>query len=189
MTFSDGIVLFILLSGLLFSIGRTKLTVPAALTGALLGWIIYAGCGFTGLAMMTVFFILGTAATSFHATHQPARTTGQVLANAGVAAMSSLLILLLGGHEPHLLVIVAACFASAAAGMIAAVFAIGHGYNARIFLIITLAGIFGNWVDSVLGAVFERKGRLSNNMVNFLNTLAAALFAGLIDALTTTAFG
>ena len=62
MTLSDGIVLGILLAGLLFSICRRKLTVPAALAGALVGWIVNAGGGFTGLAMMTAFFILGTAA-------------------------------------------------------------------------------------------------------------------------------
>lgn len=78
---------------------------------------------------------------------------------------------------------------TAAAAVIAAVFVIGTGWNGRLFLIIVLAGTFGNWVDSVLGAAFERKGLLSNNMVNFLNTLAGALFAGLVDSLTTTAFG
>jgi uncharacterized protein (TIGR00297 family) len=72
---------------------------------------------------------------------------------------------------------------TAAAGIIAAVFMIGHGWNGRIFLIIIVSGTFGNWVDSVLGALFERKHRLSNNMVNFLNTLAAALLAGLLETM------
>jgi uncharacterized membrane protein len=78
---------------------------------------------------------------------------------------------------------------TAAAGVIAGVFDTCEGLDARIFLIIILSGTFGNWLDSVLGAIFERKGRLSNNMVNFLNTLAAALLAGLLDVLTTPAFG
>jgi uncharacterized protein (TIGR00297 family) len=245
MTISNGIVLCILLPGLLFSIGRKKLTVPAALTGAILGWIIYAGGGFTGLIMMTVFFILGTAATSWKkerkldireaAAHQATRTTGQVLANAGVAGIAASLSLLLKDHPTLLLkdrptilqIMMAGSFASAtadtlsselgmvygrrffnimtgrpdqkgldgvvsieglligtaAAAIIAVIFSIGQGYNARIFLIITVAGTFGNWVDSVLGALFERTCRLSNNMVNFLNTLAAALLAGLLDTM------
>lgn len=244
MTLSDGIVICILLGGLLFSISRRKLTIPAALTGALLGWIIYTGGGFTGLAMMTVFFILGTAATSWkkdrksdirsNAAHQTTRTTGQVLANAGVAGLAGLLNLLLEPNDlplkPHdllLQVAMAGSFASAAAdtlsselgmvygrrffhimtgrpdqrgldgvvsieglligtvasAIIATIFVIGKGWNGRIFLIIVLAGTFGNWVDSVLGAVFERKHRLSNNMVNFLNTLAAAALAGLLDTM------
>jgi uncharacterized protein (TIGR00297 family) len=203
------------------------LTVPAALTGALVGWIVYAGGGFTGLAMMTAFFILGTAATSLHATHQPARTTGQVLANAGVAGIASGLSLLIKDHPTLFRIMMAGSFASAAAdtlsselgmvygrrffnimtgrpdekgldgvvsieglligtaaaGIIAVVFSIGQGHNTRILLIITLSGTFGNWVDSALGAIFERKGQLSNNMVNFLNTLAAALLAGLLDTI------
>ncbi|WP_225872728.1 DUF92 domain-containing protein [Pedobacter frigoris] len=46
-------------------------------------------------------------------------------------------------------------------------------------LLITIAGILGNLMDSLLGAVLERKGYIGNNLVNFLNTLFAAL-AGMI---------
>lgn len=72
---------------------------------------------------------------------------------------------------------------TAAAALIAIVFAIGQGWNSRVFLIIALSGTFGNGIDSVLGAVFERGGRLTNNWVNFLNTLAAALLAGILDTM------
>jgi hypothetical protein len=41
MTLPDGIALGVLLSGLFFSFGRRKLTVAAALTGALLRWREY----------------------------------------------------------------------------------------------------------------------------------------------------
>ena len=51
MTLPDDIVACILLAGLFFSIGKKKLTVPAALAGAVIGWIVYAGGGLTGLAM------------------------------------------------------------------------------------------------------------------------------------------
>jgi uncharacterized protein (TIGR00297 family) len=40
--------------------------------------------------------------------------------------------------------------------------------------IIILAGFFGTLVDSLLGAVFERRGWLDNNLVNLLSTAAAA---------------
>ncbi|HET6256770.1 MAG TPA: DUF92 domain-containing protein [Puia sp.] len=237
MTLSDWIVLVILLAGLLFSIGRRKLTVPAALTGAVVGWVVYAGGGLTGLTMMTVFFILGTAATSWkkdrkleirsHAAHQTTRTTAQVLANAGVAGIAAGLNLLLKDKLALLQIMMAGCFASAAAdtlsselgmvygwrffnimtgrpdrkgldgvvslegmligtaaaAIIALVYVIFQGWNVRTFLIIVFAGTFGNWVDSVLGAIFERKGRLSNNMVNFFNTLAAALLTGLLETM------
>ena len=237
MTLSDVIVGCILLAGLLFSIGKKKLTVPAAATGALLGWIIYAGGGLTGLAMMTVFFILGTAATSWkkdrkmdirsNAGHQNTRTTAQVLANAGVAGLAGLLGLLSKSHGPLLRIAMAGCFASATAdtlsselgmaygrrffnimtgrpdrkgldgvvsieglligaggaALIATIFMIGEGRNGITFLVITFSGVFGNWVDSVLGALFERKGQLSNDMVNLLNTLAGALLAVLLETM------
>jgi uncharacterized protein (TIGR00297 family) len=232
MHLSDIIVLAVLLAGILFSIGRKKLTLPAALTGAALGWIIYAGGGYTGLAMMTVFFILGTAATSWkkeekmevrsHAAPEQTRTTGQVIANAGVAGITGLLSLLWPLYRPLLLVMMAGSLASAAAdtlaselgmvygrrffhiltgrteqkgldgvvsieglligaiaaGIIALIYTLGQSWDWRIFLIIILSGTLGNLTDSILGAVFERRGQMSNDTVNFLNTLAAALAAG-----------
>lgn len=62
------------------------------------------------------------------------------------------------------------------AACIACVYALGTSWNYRM-LIILIAGTLGNLVDSVLGASLERRGVLSNDMVNFLNTLAAALVA------------
>jgi uncharacterized protein (TIGR00297 family) len=41
-------------------------------------------------------------------------------------------------------------------------------------------GIFGLFFDSLLGATLERKGWLNNDAVNFLSTLAAALFTLLL---------
>jgi len=41
-----------------------------------------------------------------------------------------------------------------------------------------VAGTAGNLADSVLGATLERRGVLTNNAVNFLNTLTGALVAG-----------
>ena len=227
----DLIVLLVLLAGIVFSIGRKKLTVPAALTGAILGWLVYKGGGYTGLAMLTSFFILGTAATSWkkkekmlikgHATHQPTRTAGQVIANGGVAAITGLAVLVFPYYGHLLQIMMAASLAAAAAdtlsselgmvygrryyhiltwqpdekgldgvvsregwligiaasAVIAAVYALGHGWNGWIFFVIILSGTLGNLIDSVLGAVWERKGQMSNNAVNFLNTLSAALVA------------
>jgi len=231
----DLIVLLVLLAGIIFSVGRKKLTLPAALTGAILGWLVYKGGGYTGLAMLTSFFILGTAATSWkkkekmlikgHATHQPTRTAGQVIANGGVAALAGLAALLLPHYRPLLQVMMAAGLAAAAAdtlsselgmvygrryyhiltwrpdekgldgvvsregwligiaasAVIAVVYAAGYGWNTRIFLVLIGSGTLGNLIDSLLGAVWERKGQLSNNAVNFLNTLTAALAAGLLS--------
>ncbi|MGZ3837395.1 MAG: DUF92 domain-containing protein [Flavisolibacter sp.] len=43
------------------------------------------------------------------------------------------------------------------------------------FLWVVLAGTIGNFLDSVLGATLERRGRLTNDAVNVLNTLCGAL--------------
>jgi uncharacterized protein (TIGR00297 family) len=59
--------------------------------------------------------------------------------------------------------------------VIAIVYTIGLGWTINIIWIV-VAGTLGNLADSILGAVFERKGIIGNNTVNFLNTLIAALF-------------
>jgi uncharacterized protein (TIGR00297 family) len=46
-----------------------------------------------------------------------------------------------------------------------------------VMVVIIVAGSFGNLFDSALGATLQRRGRLSNDGVNLLNTAAAALFA------------
>lgn len=42
-------------------------------------------------------------------------------------------------------------------------------------LLTALAGMAGNFADSLLGDLLERKGHIGNDLVNFLNTLVAAL--------------
>lgn len=49
-------------------------------------------------------------------------------------------------------------------------------------VLIGLAGVIGNFSDSLIGATLERKGIIGNNFVNFLNTLIAAI-AGLLGYL------
>lgn len=69
---------------------------------------------------------------------------------------------------------------AAGAAMIAAICIWGYYWTIGDFFIITICGISGNYFDSVLGVVLERKNRLNNDQVNFLSTLFAALLAGLI---------
>jgi len=92
------LLLLILLAGAVYSITARKLTIPAAVTGVVLALCVYGGEGFTGLAMMTTFFILGSAATSWKVkwkqqqglaeSEKGTRTAMQVVANAGVAALA-----------------------------------------------------------------------------------------------------
>jgi len=241
------IVLLLLLVGMAASIRWKKLTIPAALTGGIVGWLVYAGGGYTGIWMLAAFFILGTVATSWHANvgrssseapgsndqtgsnnqkgsaAQSTRTVGQVLANGGVAALAGLCILYWPGRQTVLEIAMAASLSSATAdtlsselgmvygrryyniltwrrdqrgldgvvslegiligvagsSIIALLYTGGHGWNSGFWIII-LSGTIGNLTDSILGAALERKGRLDNDMVNFLNTLAAGLLGGFL---------
>ena len=47
-------------------------------------------------------------------------------------------------------------------------------------LIIAISGIMGNLADSILGALLERRGRIGNDAVNFLNTAIASLVSFLL---------
>ena len=63
--------------------------------------------------------------------------------------------------------------------VIAVIYSIGFGWDER-FIFILFAGTIGNVTDSVLGAALERRQRISNDAVNFSNTLVAALVAALM---------
>lgn len=241
----DLIVLLILIACAAASAHWKKLTPAAALTGGIIGCLVYAGGGYTGLLLLALFFLLGTAATAWkkkdklrikgNAAHQSTRTTGQVIANGGVAAILGALAALIPAHKPLFSLMLAASLSSAtsdtlsselgvlygrrnfniltgkpdergldgvislegllfgiagSAVIAAAWFALSNTTGSpdvkspagpsllRSAAIIVLAGLLGNLADSLLGATLERKGALSNNAVNFCNTLIAALFAG-----------
>jgi uncharacterized protein (TIGR00297 family) len=70
------------------------------------------------------------------------------------------------------------------AAVIAGLYALWQGQSAgTAAAIIVLTGTLGNIADSVLGATLERSGNLSNDGVNFCNTLIAAVTAGVLTYL------
>ena len=52
-----------------------------------------------------------------------------------------------------------------------------NGFSVFALLTILLTGTLGNMVDSLLGALLERRKLLNNDAVNCLNTVAAAAAA------------
>ena len=237
----DLFILLFLIAGAAASAHWKKLTPIAALTGGLIGWAIYSGDSYRGLIELALFFILGTTATAWkkkeksrikdNAAHQSTRTTGQVIANGGMAAIMGVLMLTFPAYKALGSLMLAASLSSATAdtlsselgmvygrrcyniltwkkeergpdgvisleglllgtagsAIIAAVFVSLGPQNVlqyvpqiasqKNFLIIILAGLIGNLADSILGALLERRKRLTNDQVNFLNTLIAAASA------------
>lgn len=216
-----------LLAGVVASILSRKLTIMAALSGGTIGYFIYKGIGFPGIAMMTLFFLSATVATSVQQKKKEAlgimeegkgkRKSSQVFANAGLAGLLGFASWMYPHYSGYFVILVAACFSSAIADTlsseignayghrffniwnfkkdkrglngvvsiegflaglagsvaIALVYSLGFGWDIN-FLWIVLAGTAGNIFDSVLGATWERKGKISNDGVNFLNILFAA---------------
>ena len=226
-----GLVLALLGLGMFYSLRKRKLTTAAAATGGALGLLIYLGSGFAGLALLALFFGLGTAASGWRVAdkrrlglaeeNRGRRTAGQVVANAGVAGLLSLLAWRYPPAAPLAHLMLAGSFAAATADTLAS--ELGNVYGRRYYNILTLrpdarglngvvslegtvlglagtvvlaaayclgfgwgpafgwllvAGTTGNLADSLLGATLERRGLLSNNAVNFINTLTGALVAG-----------
>ncbi|WP_262920184.1 DUF92 domain-containing protein [Niabella hibiscisoli] len=66
--------------------------------------------------------------------------------------------------------------------VIALLYSFWQGWNTDLLLIVG-AGIVGNLIDSILGAALENKRYISNNAVNFLNTIAAAIFVLILNLL------
>jgi uncharacterized protein (TIGR00297 family) len=143
---SNTILALIIVAGISYSVIAKKLTIAAALTGGAVAYFVFAGAGFTGIAMMTTFFILASAATSWQQNEKQAfavaeerksgRTTGQVLANAGIPGIIGALVLLYPQFRPVLVLLMAASFASATADTLSS--ELGTVYGKKFFNIINL---------------------------------------------------
>ncbi len=116
-----------------------KLSFYGALTAAVTGILVFEGAGFTGIAMLIVFFVTGTAATSFRRSEKKqinirleqkrGRTAGQVLANGGIAGLMGLLAIIDTAHTSLYLIMLAASLASASSDTLSSELGTLYGKN------------------------------------------------------------
>lgn len=192
----------IIMAGMAYSILAKKLTVTAAFTGAILACLIYFATGYTGLAMMTTFFILGSAATSWQRRKKQdaatisetknGRTALQVLANAGVAGIAAVVILFYPALTYLMLPAMAAAFAAATADTLSS--ELGMVYGKRFFNIIsfkpdrcgsdgaislegTLIGVLGSVIIAAIYALGYRWN------MNFCFIIIAGTVGNLTDSI------
>ena len=140
------LVILILGVGMFLSVRARKLTETGALTGGGLGLAIFLGAGFTGLAMLGLYFIIGSWCTAWQQKHKTSlglaeenkgrRTAGQAWANGGVAGLLGLLSWLFPSQAEPLQIMLAAAFASATADTVSS--ELGNVYGKRFYNIITL---------------------------------------------------
>lgn len=189
-------VIVILVASVLISIWRKKLTVPAALLGGVLGWLIYAGDGYRGLLLLAVFFILGTLATSWKKEKKktefseealsgadPAkRTAGQVFANGGVAAIAGAGILFFPSWHFPLSLAIAGSLASATADTLSS--ELGMVYGRRVYHILTwrLGRKGENGMVSVEGLLIGLAGAAVIAGLYILTTASLSLFCCIVVA-------
>ncbi len=129
----------ILSIGVILSIKTRKLTLPAALTAALLGVMLYLGAKYYGILMAAVLFILASTATAWKTGVKEAlgaaeknkgqRTAGQVLANVGTAGFMGLLCFFYPVKVELFRLMMAASLASAAADTISSELGTVYGKN------------------------------------------------------------
>jgi uncharacterized protein (TIGR00297 family) len=143
---ADMIIYIILLLGAVLSYLTKKLTPVGAITGAIVGLLIYKGSGFTGIAMLALFFAAGSWATGWQINrkaaigaaeqHKGRRTAGQVLANGSAAALLGALGWYLPRHTSLITLMIAGSFAAATADTLSS--ELGTVYGRRFFNILTL---------------------------------------------------
>jgi uncharacterized protein (TIGR00297 family) len=139
-------LIFLITAGMFISVKTGKLTLSAAIAGGIIGLIIFVGAGYTGIAMLSAFFIFGTAATVWKRKEKlqsklakdqsTERKASQVLANAGISAITGILICVIPAWTELFRLMMAASLASAMADTLSS--ELGMVYGRRFFNIITL---------------------------------------------------
>ena len=139
------IFFLLLFTVMFFSVKKRKLTLGGAVTAGVAGCCIYAGAGFTGIAMIGAFFMLGILTTSWKIITKEKieaaekdkgrRTAGQVIANGGVAAVAGLFAWVYPEQQKIFQLMMAAAISSATADTISS--ELGTVYGKRFYNILS----------------------------------------------------
>lgn len=191
----------VVLAGMWYAIVRNKLTIGAAITGAIIATFLFAGSGYVGFVMMTTFFLLGTLATSHKKQvkqqlgiteeNKGRRVASQVLANAGIPGLLGIMMLADAQHKDLYLLMITAAFSSATADTMSS--ELGSVYGKRFHNILsfkkdvrgkdgvvslegTIAGIAGSCIIAATYVIAEGFGK------DFIVTIIAGTAGNLFDS-------
>lgn len=195
------LILFFAVCGIL-SVWTGKLTITGALTGVVFGFLLYYGAGWTGIALMATFFVLGTVATSWKHNKKEQlgiaekdkgrRKASQVFANGGIAALLALLAYIYPQQKNLFQVMIAAAFSSATADTLSSELGTVYGkkfYNILSFKkdkrgldgVISLEGTICGIIGSCIIALIYTIG--FGWSLNFLLIVIAGTIGNLSDSL------
>lgn len=174
-------VVIFLFVGIVESIRHRKLTLPGAVAGGIIGLFVFIGGSFTGLAMLSAFFLLGTLATSWKQKQKAVagmaqerggqRRLGQVLANGGVSGLLGLLSLFFPEHKMIFAFLMAGAFSSAIADTLSS--ELGTIYGKRFYNIITFQP--------------DKKGK--DGVISLEGTVIGIIGSSIIAFIYTTNYG
>lgn len=172
------ILLFI---GVVESIRHRKLTTPGAVAGGVIGFCVFIASGWTGMAMLAGFFLLGTLATSWKRKQKAGiglaqerggqRRLGQVLANGGLACALGAGALFLPQQKEWLSFLMAGALSSAMADTLSS----------------ELGSVYGKRFYNILSLKQEKKGL--DGVISLEGTMIGVAGSILIGTIYCTGFG
>lgn len=178
-----------------------KLTIAGTFAATILAIAIYAGTGYSGIALLGTFFILGIAASGWKKkiketlspeVNRNKRDAKQVLANGGLAGVLGITALILPGHENLFLLMMACSLSSATADTVSSELGIVYGrkcYNILSFKkdlrgengVISIEGILFGLAGSLLVAIVFT-AVAGWNTTSFLIIIIAGTSGNLFDS-------